>query len=599
MQHRPHPPKSHLHESCTILRSPRRRCGSIFVVMRPSPNSRTSTLWLQLLLVGGLATVAILLVQTLRAARTGREVAERALRDYGAFAAWSYREHLVAEFRGAVDEILGPVNHGEGVHEAPVVPTAQRLGHLLPWNPACFCHEPLKGPLPRRFYAFVLGADTLGVGVNYRLEGRGWLADPLPDAGSVTVPVVDVPRDEAAWVNRLFTDAARAHEDAAWPYRLFVESRGDSTRVLATRLMPTRWGDTLVYGLEYSQRAIDSLFGRILTRSDLLPPSLVRGMRNEDIIDLEVADAKGRPIFRSRPLAGWELDAVNVLPAGFGGLQVRAQVRPELGASLLIGGTPASRVPVTLVLFAIALGVTLVAAVQLRRDVRFTADRASFVANVSHELRTPLTQVRLVLDTIRLHRDTDATMRQAALDLADREVLRLQHLVEGLLRFTRGPRQADVPRAEVDVAAEARSAASEFQPLATPRGITIEVTGAASATAMMQRGALRQVLLNLLDNAVKYGADNAPVVVEVSIPPGEGPRLTVTDSGPGVPDEERRRIWKAFERGTQARARAAGGSGIGLTIVRDIAAEHGGRAWVEDGPTGGASFVFQLPRAEP
>jgi len=249
------------------------------------------------------------------------------------------------------------------------------------------------------------------------------------------------------------------------------------------------------------------------------------------------------------------------------------------------------------VMLLLALALTAVAAVQLRRDVRFAADRARFVANVSHELRTPLAQVRLVLDTLRLGRDTDATVRASALELADREVLRLQHLVEGVLRFTRGQRQGGEARVETDLAEEARRAAEEFQPLASPRGIRILVTGASSVKAMMQRGALRQVLLNLLDNAVKYGRDDSVVTVDVSQPDGTGPRLTVTDAGPGVPADERRRIWKAFERGSQAVARAAGGSGIGLAIVQEIAFDHGGSASVEDAPGTGARFVFQLPRS--
>jgi signal transduction histidine kinase len=111
----------------------------------------------------------------------------------------------------------------------------------------------------------------------------------------------------------------------------------------------------------------------------------------------------------------------------------------------------------------------------------------------------------------------------------------------------------------------------------------------------LQRGALRQVLLNLLDNAMKYGGDTTAVRVEVSqLAPG-GARLQLDDSGPGVPTKERERIWRPFERGGAARTRAAGGSGIGLTIVREIAEEHGGRAWVESAPGGGARFVVELP----
>lgn len=555
----------------------------------------TATLWLQLLVVGGLASVAIILVQSWRAGRSSQAVAERALLDYGNFAAWSYREHLVANLRGMVDEMLGAVNHGDGIHTSPRIPSAQELGHYIRTNPACNCHIPEQGPMPERFYAFKLGTDTLGVGVNYAGRGMGWLADVPGDAAARGVPLREIPDAEARWLNRLLTDGARAGGRDDWDYRLFVEQRDGRTRVIGSRLMPVVWGDTIVYAVEYSPAAIDSIFHGVMARGNLLPASLVRGRANTEIIDIEVSDFHRRPIFRSRPGAPWDQAEVNMLPMSFGGLHVKAQVRPELAEALLIGGTPASRLPFMLVLLALALGLTVVAGLQLRRDVRFATDRASFVASVSHELRTPLAQVRLVLDTIRLGRDSNPEMRQSALDLADREVLRLQHLVEGLLRFTRSGRGDVTPRVPIDVAQEARTTAREFQPLATPRGITVEVTGPGSAPATMQKGALRQVLLNLLDNAVKYGRDDAPVLVEVSVPAGEGPRVSVSDSGPGVPAAERERIWRPFERGSQARARAAGGSGIGLTIVRDIAQEHGGRVWIEDAPGGGARFVFQLP----
>jgi signal transduction histidine kinase len=312
------------------------------------------------------------------------------------------------------------------------------------------------------------------------------------------------------------------------------------------------------------------------------------------MLDLEVSDAAGVSLYRSRESPAWELDAQASLPDSYGGLRVRAQLRPDLASTLLIGGVPRSRVPLLLVILALTVALSVLSAVQLRREVRFAGERANFVANVSHELRTPLTQVRLVLDTLRLGRGGDAQARDSALGIADREVLRLQHLVEGVLRFTRGPRQ-DSPAVRADVAQEARAVASEFQPLASPRGVTIEVTGDAVVNATLHNGALRQVLLNLLDNAVKYGRDRSTVTVEVRSRESGGVRLTVTDCGPGVPAAERDRIWRPFERGGMARQRAAGGSGIGLTIVREIAGEHGGKAWVDDAPGGGARFVVDLP----
>jgi two-component system phosphate regulon sensor histidine kinase PhoR len=112
---------------------------------------------------------------------------------------------------------------------------------------------------------------------------------------------------------------------------------------------------------------------------------------------------------------------------------------------------------------------------------------------------------------------------------------------------------------------------------------------------MLQGGAVRQVLLNLLDNAVKYGPDQQTIVVQVE-PIGEcGARIAVQDSGPGVPASERERIWQPFERGSAASARAAGGSGIGLTVVREIAERHGGTARVEASVGPGGTFVVEFP----
>ncbi len=258
--------------------------------MRPSTAARTSALWLQLLLVGGLASVAILFVQTYRAARTSHAVTERALRDYGAFAAWSYREHLSADLRSAIDEVLGPVNHGGALHLNPPVPDAARMGHLLRWNPACNCHETLRGPLPLHFYAYVLGSDTMGVAHNYRQQGRGWLGDPVEgEARTMTVPVVDIPRDDAA-VDQPALHRRRAEpRDTDLALSPLRRARGDSTRVLASRLMPTGWGDTLVYGVEYAPPAIDTLFRSAFVRSDLLPPTLVKGRTNADLLDIEVS----------------------------------------------------------------------------------------------------------------------------------------------------------------------------------------------------------------------------------------------------------------------------------------------------------------------
>jgi signal transduction histidine kinase len=496
--------------------------------------------------------------------------------------------------REAVDELLGPVNHGDGLHTSPRVPDARDMGHAIPMDMECNCHRPDHGPMPLHYLAFTLGSDTVSIGLNLANPSvGGWIADPN-EPRAIPVPAVRISRDELRWLNDLLSNVARG-PSTDWGYHLIIERRDSALRFLAARSMPTQWGDTIVYAFEYPPESLDSIFTSVLHASDLLPASIVSGRSNKDLLDVEVADAVGGPLYTTIGNRRFDVEGITNLPPSYAGLRIRAQLKPEMAEAILIGGVPESRVPILLVILLLSIGLTVVAAIQLRREVRFAAERAGFVANVSHELRTPLSQIRLVLDTLKLGRGEDPETRAQALGVADREALRLQHLVEGVLRFTRGTRPNESPRVETDAAQEARAVIEEFTPLAAPHRMTITLDANAPVMARLQRGALRQILLNLLDNAMKYGGDGTVVRVQVKAMTGGGARLRVDDDGPGVPANERDRIWRPFERGDVARQRAAGGSGIGLTIVREIVDEHRGRVWVETAVGGGASFIVELP----
>lgn len=230
-----------------------------------------------------------------------------------------------------------------------------------------------------------------------------------------------------------------------------------------------------------------------------------------------------------------------------------------------------------------------------RRSSHRTAERDRFVSTVVHELRTPLAHVRLVLDTVRMARSADESARDAALGIADREVLRLQHLVDGILRLTGRAHLSCGSRIALDVVQEALAVVRDLAPVVRSSGVVLRVIGDTSAPVRARSGAIRQALINLLDNAVKYGPTNGLVTIEVSRQGTGGVRVAVSDNGPGVPRAERQRIWQPFVRGGVAERSTIPGSGIGLSVVRDIATEHGGRAWVEDAAGGGARFVLDLP----
>ncbi len=550
--------------------------------------------WPLLLLVGGLLCIGLALAEAERSIRSNTEIAESALEGYAKFAAWSYDQRLQEALRGAVRELLAAVNHGDGLHMGSRVPAAAELGHYLPWDTQCACHHPLVGPMPEFYLGFTLGSETLGVGRNLApVTNEGWLVD-RPTEG-VPRPAAELPTGIRERLHDTMAVLARRPEPE-WGYSAVVLPDAEGPFLLAIRPMPTVRGDTVVYGVLYPPAAIDSILGGVLDGHGLLPEAVVGGRTNREVLSLAVRDRSGAVLLGSAIPGRWRMSAASTLPESYGALTVQVQIRAGLVDQLIIGGLPRSRLPLLLALLALAAGLTAIAVVQLRRESRFARERSGFVASVSHELRTPLAQIRLVVDTLRLDREPDPVRRAAGLDLVDREVTRLQHLVGGILRFSRGAgEEASLPRVPIDVVAEVRSVVDEFAPLAAARGVQIAVQAEGAPMLPLGPDALRQILLNLLDNAVKFGPDGQQVTVTVSPSGTNGTRLVVQDAGPGIRADEEKRIWDAYARGTAAEARAVGGSGIGLAVVRDLVHEHGGRAWVEGAGAPGGRFVIDLP----
>ena len=569
--------------------------------MTPRRPHSPSTRWPLALLLAAVALTAVAAFDAQRAVRSNRDLAERALRDYAGFGAWSYQQHLRQSVEMAIGEALGAVNHGDELHTSPGIPEAEELAHYLHWDGRCGCHRTQLGPTPAVFYGFTLGADTLGVGLNrFADPSQGWLTDesdfhPRQTAGLRYAEPEWVPSaGERAWLRSALTSTIRARTPTVRRFGIVAASRNGTPRLVGYTLMPTVRGDTIVYATEYRRADLDRLFADALDREGLLPATFTRGRANRELLALEVRDAAGGLFFATAPPPDWALDATHQLPASHGGLVVRARIRPEVGASLIIGGVPGSRLPYLLGLLLLATALSVVAIAQVRREGELARLRSGFVSSVSHELRTPLAQIRLWLETLRLGRFTSEAQRERTLEILDRETRRLAHLVDNVLRFARQGAQDAVPAVPTDVGAEAAAVIDEFAPLAAARRAQVALDAEDAAWAALAPGALRQLLLNLLDNALKYGPEGQTVRVRVTRS-GALVRLAVDDEGPGVGDDERPAIWDAFRRGAAAQTGAVGGSGIGLTIVREIAERHGGAARVERAPGGGARFVVDLP----
>ena len=214
-------------------------------------------------------------------------------------------------------------------------------------------------------------------------------------------------------------------------------------------------------------------------------------------------------------------------------------------------------------------------------------------------MRTPLAQIRMFSETLRLGRIRSEEEQQRSLRIMDQEARRLTHLVENLLYFSRSERQpARITPSEVALGSLIREVVDSFEPLAAARNMSVEVLPHPELTALVDPDAVRQVLLNLLENAAKYGPPGQSIVVDVAAPNGRA-QLVVEDQGPGIPPADRGRVWERFWRLERDRASTIPGTGIGLAIVREIAQLHGGSVAVEDGTQGGARFVVILGRVVP
>jgi signal transduction histidine kinase len=247
--------------------------------------------------------------------------------------------------------------------------------------------------------------------------------------------------------------------------------------------------------------------------------------------------------------------------------------------------------PLLVLVMLLAIALLLTAIWLFRREHAVMKMRADFVSQVSHELRTPLTQIRMFAETLLLKRTRSEEEQQRSLQIIDRESRRLSHLVENILLFSSISDSLKVDPELQPVAPIVREVC-EATSLATP-DLNIEVMAEDSVAAIVDDDALRQILLNLLDNAIKYGPQGQQVTVAVSQRDCVA-RIEVADQGPGIPESERDRVWGAFYRLSKEEQTAISGTGIGLAVVRGLVEAMHGRCWIADSESG-ARIVVEIP----
>jgi signal transduction histidine kinase len=222
-----------------------------------------------------------------------------------------------------------------------------------------------------------------------------------------------------------------------------------------------------------------------------------------------------------------------------------------------------------------------------------------FIADASHELRTPLTSLEGLSELLLIGADRgDTGVVQRTVRSMHGELARLGRLVTDLLTLSRLDSAATVPLVCVDAARVVAEVGAQMAPLAESRQVRLQVEAPQPVQVRGEADRLKQVMINLTDNALRY----TPPGGEVSLSAGTDPRtgqaqLRVQDTGPGIPAADLPHIFDRFYRGDVSRTRSTGNTGLGLAIAHAIVQAHGGTITVQSGPGAGACFTVALPSA--
>ena len=545
-------------------------------------------------LLGIVVVSALAVRESMHNARERKDAAVRTVRDYAMFASYLYttRAYLFARERAAAayDRPL----HPGGPWKRSELPPASALAAIPDTMEECGPRD--KWPI----YRFRL--DLPSRAITYA-GGR-----PAPEIEKIirdSIPTLaSIPWVKGTGFGYLFVDPPGGRETIA--YSPAVDS---AMKVIAVYGYRSCYGvrDVADYALMYRIVKVlppmmpgyveevnrSTLNGARGYTSEKVPDSKwPLGMPAESLLVLTITDAQERTIFQKPANSAKSSNYYGVAPLMYvGSSTFWVALRPDVARFLVVGGIPESRLPASLLLLAGSIVLAIAGFASLRSEIRLVRSRERFLANVSHELRTPLQQILMFVQLLRLGRTRTESERERSLEIIERETHRLIALSNSVLAAAKPELQ--LTSAPVDVAEVAQTAADFFAPLAEGRKMRIELDVPEPAVARGDPGAIRQILINVLDNAAKYGPIGQTIIIGVR-KEGKLVRLWVDDSGPGIPASDRDKVWKPFFRMGGTVDDSTGGAGLGLSIVRDLATAMGADANLSETQAGGTRFTLML-----
>ena len=506
--------------------------------------------------------------------------AQRALLSHARFAAWTFTREANAELERAARRVLAPTISLAAEHRAETAPSVL-VAEGIRTARRCAC---VAVPDVRFTFAVDVPNDSVVIGA---------VGDEIPEtpSGNIEQSVVRVVREGIA-AGAVVGDPiiARVPGDGTIAVAYMLAGQTSGRRAGGVR---TAYG--YAFDVASAGRAV---FPAVLASRALLPPTASSAMPVDSALTLSVTGTDRRIIYQSTATKALRPAATLGMTGAFDGFAVRVAMRPAFASSVAIGNWTWNRSQFVLGLITLSAGLVIVSLLQLHRERHLARVKSELVSGVSHELRTPLAQIRMFAEMLRLGWVRSDDERQRSVAIIDQEARRLAHLVENILQFSRAERTTlRVALEPLELTSLVDEVVESFAPLAASRGVTVRTAHAGHATALADRDALRQILLNLLDNAVKYGPAGQTVTAGTRVVNDTQVQLWIDDQGTGIPARDKARVWEPFRRLDRAVEAGISGNGIGLAVVRELVVAQGGTVTVHDAAGGGASFLVTLRAA--
>ena len=510
--------------------------------------------------------------------------------------------------------------------------TARLLNETVEWRrsyTAFLLFAPVHGRVARS--QAPLRTSELAAFAEGRLEALGLAGDPgfgvfqLDSAGPLRIiDGIGVVRSATV------ADAIRAAlhaPDAGWRsltagiFRTEIVSDG---RRIAVMLSPEqRAGGAAFFGITHSVDHWDRLLLRdVAEHAPIFPPtfygvdwearhrpragarrdlerplrgatdSMRSGIGRPFAVRLE--SARGDVVYESgHGAAGVSTSPYSAVLTRADGSRLGVGVPASVGAQMLDAAMPAS--PLTWLLAGVmALGALFLTGVllELRRRQQAAETQRRLGTELSHEVRTPLAHIATLSETLMLGGAESPEQMQRWLRTINREAHRLAHLASTVLAHERGEARGRAAVEPVDLHALATDIAESAESMSRARGVRVVVDVPPAFVVAAGPDALRQILLNLVHNALEHGPESRTIRLGASRE-ARSVTITVDDEGPGIPAGARAEIWAPFRRLDEGGA--GDGTGLGLSIVRSLVEGQGGEVSVDDAPGGGARFMVRLP----